>query len=201
MFVLLNLAGLTGAGLGLGICTGFVLFVLFAYAVFYVFSLYNGLIELNNNMDKAWANIDVLLKKRSDLIPNLVDTVKGYMKHEKEVLTKITELRSEMSREVGTSEKAKMSNQISETLKTIFAVAENYPQLKANENFLHLQKEISLIETQIADRREFFNNSVVLYNTKIQVIPDSIFATILGYKKREYFKVEEHERENVQINI
>lgn len=198
MFMLMNIAG---AGLGLGICVGFVLFVLFAYAVFYIFSLYNGLIELNNNMDKAWANIDVLLKKRSDLIPNLVETVKGYMKHEKEVLTKITELRSELSHETGTKDKAKTSNQITETLKTIFAVAENYPQLKANENFLHLQKEMSLIEEQIADRREFFNNSVLLFNTRIQVIPDSIFASILGYKKKDYFKVEESERENVKINI
>jgi len=198
MFMLMNIAG---AGLGLGICVGFVLFVLFAYAVFYIFSLYNGLIELNNNMDKAWANIDVLLKKRSDLIPNLVETVKGYMKHEKEVLTKITELRSELSHETETKDKAKTSNQITETLKTIFAVAENYPQLKANENFLHLQKEMSLIEEQIADRREFFNNSVLLFNTRIQVIPDSLFASILGYKKKDYFKVEESERENVKINI
>jgi LemA protein len=196
--MLMNIAG---AGLGLGICVGFVLFVLFAYAVFYIFSLYNGLIELNNNMDKAWANIDVLLKKRSDLIPNLVETVKGYMKHEKEVLTKITELRSELSHETETKDKAKTSNQITETLKTIFAVAENYPQLKANENFLHLQKEMSLIEEQIADRREFFNNSVLLFNTRIQVIPDSLFASILGYKKKDYFKVEESERENVKINI
>lgn len=198
MFILMNIAG---AGLGLGICVGFVLFVLFAYAVFYIFSLYNGLIELNNNMDKAWANIDVLLKKRSDLIPNLVETVKGYMKHEREVLTKITELRSELSHETETKDKARTSNQITETLKTIFAVAENYPQLKANENFLHLQKEMSLIEEQIADRREFFNNSVLLFNTRIQVIPDSIFASILGYKKKDYFKVEESERENVKIKI
>lgn len=195
------LLDLLGAGLGLGICVGFVLFVLFAYVVFYIFSLYNGLIELNNNMDKAWANIDVLLKKRSDLIPNLVETVKGYMKHEKEVLTKITELRSELSHETATKDKAKTSNQITETLKTIFAVAENYPQLKANENFLHLQKEMSLIEEQIADRREFFNNSVLLFNTRIQVIPDSLFASILGYKKKDYFKVDDSERENVKINI
>jgi len=195
------LLDLLGAGLGLGICVGFVLFVLFAYVVFYIFSLYNGLIELNNNMDKAWANIDVLLKKRSDLIPNLVETVKGYMKHEKEVLTKITELRSELSHETATKDKAKTSNQITETLKTIFAVAENYPQLKANENFLHLQKEMSLIEEQIADRREFFNNSVLLFNTRIQVIPDSLFASILGYKKKDYFKVDESERENIKIKI
>ncbi len=198
MFILMNIAG---AGLGLGICVGFVLFVLFAYAIFYIFSLYNGLIELNNNMDKAWANIDVLLKKRSDLIPNLVETVKGYMKHEKEVLTKITQLRSELSNETETKDKAKTSNQITETLKTIFAVAENYPQLKANENFLHLQKEMSLIEEQIADRREFFNNSVLLFNTRIQVIPDSLFASIIGYKKKDYFKVDESERQNVKIKI
>ena len=152
-------------------------------------------------MDKAWANIDVLLKKRSDLIPNLVETVKGYIKHEKEVLTKITELRSELRHETETKDKAKTSNQITETLKTIFAVAENYPKLKASENFLELQKEISMIEKRIADRREFFNNSVLLYNTRIQVIPDSIFASILGYKKKDYFKVNESERENVKIKI
>ncbi len=198
MFMILDIAG---AGIGLGICVGFVLFVLFAYAIFYIFSLYNGLIELNNNMDKAWANIDVLLKKRSDLIPNLVEMVKGYMKHEKEVLTKITELRSELGKETETLDKAKTSNEISETLKTIFAVAENYPKLKASENFLELQKELTLIEEQIADRREFFNNSVLLFNTRIQVIPDSIFAGIMGYKKKDYFKVKEEEKENVKINI
>lgn len=198
MIFLLNLAE---AGIGLGICLGFVGVVLVGLFVFYVFSLYNGLIELNNNMDKAWANIDVLLKKRSDLIPNLVETVKGYMKHEKEVLTKIAELRSELSHETETKDKAKTSNEITETLKTIFAVAENYPQLKASENFLELQKEISLIEEQIADRREFFNNSVLLYNTRIQVIPDSIFASILGYKRKDYFKVDEEDKKNIEIKI
>jgi LemA protein len=152
-------------------------------------------------MDKAWANIDVLLKKRSDLIPNLVETVKGYMKHEKEVLVKIAELRSELSHETETKDKAKTSNEITETLKTIFAVAENYPQLKASENFLELQKEIAMIEKRIADRREFFNNSVLLYNTRIQVIPDSIFASVLGYKKKDYFKVDEEDRKNVEIKI
>ncbi len=188
-------------GLGFELCCGFVLVVLAAYAVFYAFSTYNSLVSLKNNMDNAWANIDVLLKQRSDLIPNLVEVVKGYMKHEKDVLTKITELRTAMLSATSVKEKAKESEGISASLKTIFAVAENYPNLKASANFIELQRQLTAIENQIADRREFFNNAVLLYNTRIQMIPDAIIALTLGMKAKEYFKVSDEEKKDVQARI
>lgn len=183
------------------ICLGFVLIVLAILAVFYIVSIYNGLIVLRNNIDKAWSNIDVLLKQRSDLIPNLVETVKGYMRHERKVLTEIARMRASLSKAKSPETKAKASEKISEDLKTIFAVAENYPKLKANENFLELQKKIASIENQIADRREFYNDSVLLFNTRIQIIPDSIVAGILGMKQKEYFKATEGEKKSVKVKL
>jgi len=179
-------------------CGGFflALFVLFA---FYLFSIYNGLVELRNNVDRAWANIDVLLKQRTDLIPNLVETVKGYMRYEKKVLTEITTFRTSMMSAQTTQEKAKHSEAISAALKTIFAVSEKYPDLKANENFLELQKQLAAIENQIADRREFYNDSVLLYNTRIKVMPDTIIASTFGFREKEYFKAEEDEKAAVQV--
>jgi LemA protein len=180
---------------------GFIQIVLGILAIFYVVSVYNGLIILRNNIGKAWANIDVLLKQRSDLIPNLVETVKGYMKHEKKTLEEITKLRARLSSAEGPMEKAKTSNAITETLKSIFAVAENYPELKASKHFLELQKQITAIENQIADRREFYNDSVMIYNTRIRIIPDSFVSLMLGMKEKEYFRVLEEEKKVVEVKL
>ncbi len=165
----------------------------------YFLSIYNSLIFLRNQIDKAWANIDVLLKQRNDLIPNLVETVKGYMKHEREVLTEITKLRVSIISATGPKEKARASEGISAALKSIFAVAENYPKLRASENFLKLQEQLTAIENQIADRREFYNDSVLLYNTRIKTFPHLLVAAVLWMKEREYFKVTEKEREEVSV--
>lgn len=163
-------------------------------ALFYMVVVYNGLVSLRNNIDKAWANIDVLLKQRSDLVPNLVAAVQGYMKHEKGTLEEITRLRTSILKAAGPAEKAKASEAMSAALKSIFAVSENYPKLEASKNFMELQKQLADIENQIADRREFYNDSVVLYNTRIHSIPDSLVASVLGYRDKEYFRATEAEK-------
>ncbi len=182
------------------VCFGFGGLVFTGIGLFYIGSIYNGLIGLRNNTDKAWANIDVLLKQRYDLIPNLVRTVKEYTKYEKGVLVEITKLRSATINGSPT-ERAGASNRITEALKSIFAVAEDYLKLRASENFLELQKQLSAIENQITDRREFYNNSVLLYNTRIHAIPDTVLAMVLSMKKREYFKATSDEKKEVEIEV
>ncbi len=169
---------------------GFVTLGIIAIVLFFVMTIYNGLISLLNNIDKAWANIDVLLKKRLDLIPNLVELVKGYATYERSVLEEITQIRASAMQAQAIPEKAKGSEAISASLGSVFALAENYPDLKASENFLHLQKELATIETQIAQRREFYNDSVLLYNTNIKMIPSVYVADWLKYTPKEYFRVE-----------
>ena len=187
--------------IALPICLGLLGLILLVLAIFYIFSIYNGLISLKNNIERAWANIDVLLKQRTDLIPNLVETVKGYMKHERGVLEEITRMRAEMLSAQGPAQKAKASDHITSALKSIFAVAENYPQLRASENFLHLQQQISAIENQIADRREFYNESVLLFNTRIHSLPDMVLAGMMGFRDKEYFKATEEEKKNVEVKL
>lgn len=187
--------------LALEICIGFVVVVLGLLALFYLVTVYNGLVSLKNNIEKAWANIDVLLKQRSDLIPNLVETVKGYTKHEKEILEKITKLRAQVMAYESPAKKAKPSEAITAALKTIFAVSENYPKLRANENFMKLQVQLTAIENQIADRREFYNDSVLLYNTRIKSLPDMLVALPMGYRKKVYFKATEKEKKEVKVEL
>lgn len=170
--------------------------------VLYFVIIYNGLISLKNNIEKAWSNIDVLLKQRSDELPNLVESVKGYMKHEKSTLLELTKARTEFLKAETLSQKAKADKKISGALKTIFAVAENYPKLRANENFLQLQNRISGLENEIADRREFYNDSVTNYNTRIQSVPDVWIAKMFGFTEpKQLFKATEEEKKNVKIDI
>ncbi len=183
------------------ICCGGIILGLLVLFVFYLFSVYNGLVSLRNNVDKAWANIDVLLKQRSDLIPNLVQTVKGYMKYEKQTLIDITALRASIMTAHGPQETAKHSEAITASLKTIFAVSEKYPDLKADDNFLDLQKQLTEMENGIADRREFYNDSVMLYNTRIKSLPDSIIAGMFHFTETEYFRAVEEEKAPVQVDI
>lgn len=187
--------------IALEIVTKFLLAAIVILIIYFIVSAYNGLVSLRNNIDNAWANIDVLLKQRSDLIPNLVSTVKGYMTHEKEVLLEITRLRTKIAEISKLNEKAVASESMSAALANLFAVSENYPKLRANENFLELQNQITAIENQIADRREFYNNSVLLYNTRIGVLPDSILAAIMRFTKKEYFKAVEEEKKNVDVVV
>ncbi len=163
--------------------------------------IYNSLVRSKVRVDEAWSDIDVQLKRRYDLIPNLVETVKGYAKHEKEVFEKVTEMRSQAMNANGLEEKGKAENMLSDTLKSLFAVAENYPQLKANENFLELQRELTDTEDKIQAARRFYNSNVRDLNTKIQVFPNSLLAGILGYKARDFFQTEESEKEQVKVDF
>jgi LemA protein len=160
------------------------LLFIFALSLIYV---YNILVRLQVTIDTAWANIDVLLKQRFDEIPNLIETVKGYAKHEKTLFTKITKLRSQYMKEKTVEHKGEVAKEATQTIRTIFALAENYPELKANENFLKLQKRISDIEDIIADRREYYNETVRIYNTRIHQVPYNMISAPLKFEKRDYF--------------
>jgi len=182
--------------------TGLLILILVIVAIIgYFITIYNGLIKLKNNIKKAWANIDVLLKQRSDELPKLIETVKGYMKHEKEVLENLTKARTNFLNANTVAETAAADNMISGALKSLFAVAENYPNLKANENFMQLQNRISGIENEIADRREFYNDSVNQWNIRIQSIPDIILARMMGYTDKEMFEVAEADKQDVEVKF
>src|SRR3989338_10669878 len=171
--------------------------VVVVVVILLVIYIYNSLIRLRMRVKNAWSQIDVQLKRRYDLIPNLIDAVKGYMKHENGVLEEVTKARTSLMN--GPAEKrAKASNQITEALKSIFAVAENYPQLKANENFKQLQEELSGTESKIAYSRQFYNDSVMGYNEALQVFPKNIFARLFGFTARELFEAEKKEKETVK---
>ena len=157
----------------------------------YYFSIYNSLVRLRNNIDKAWSNIDVLLKQRHDELTKLLKTVKGYMKYEKDLLQRITEARSVYMNARSVGEKANADNMISGALKTLFAVAENYPDLKANQNFMQLQEELTTTENKIAYARQFYNDSVMKYDTSRQTFPNSAVASMFHFVDRDYFEVEE----------
>lgn len=156
--------------------------------------IYNGLVRANVRVDEAWSDISVQLKRRYDLIPNLVNTVKGYATHEKTVFEKVTEARSNAMNAQGVAESAKAENMFQETLKSLFAVAEAYPDLKANQNFLDLQNELVDTEDKIQAARRFYNGSARDLNIKIQTFPTNIFAGMMGFKKREFFEVAEAEQ-------
>jgi len=176
--------------------------IIFAILFFgYFIAIYNGFVRLRNNIKKSWANINVLLKQRSDELPKLISSVKGYMKHEKETLHVLTKARTDFLKANTMSEKAKADNMISSALKTIFAVAENYPNLKANENFMQLQGRISSIENELADRREFYNDSVNQFNIRRESFPDSIIAGMMGLKEKEMFKVTAEEMKDVKVEF
>jgi LemA protein len=163
--------------------------------------LYNELVRLRNDNDRAWANIDVLLKQRHDEIPNLVESVKGYMQHEQQVLTSLTQARSAWAQAATLPQKAQADLMLSGALRGLFAVAENYPNLKASDNFLKLQARISELEERIADRREFFNDDVNTYNTRIAQFPEMFLANSMGLKPRELFQVSDLDRKLVEVKF
>jgi LemA protein len=167
----------------------------------YFVSLYNNLVSLKNSIGKAWSNIDVLLKQRHDELSKLLESVKGYMNFEKEVLLKVTEARSAYANAKTIPEKAKADTMMASTLKSLFAVAENYPQLKANELFVQFQSRITQIESEIADRREFYNDSVFTFNTRIEQLPDIFIARMLGYTPKELFKAAEADKQDVDVKF
>jgi LemA protein len=162
-----------------------------AVLVLWVVGMYNGLIRLRNEVKNAWSQIDVQLKRRHDLIPNLMETVKGYMQHERGTLEAVTKARQmAVSVSGGVAEQAKMENMLSQTLKSLFAVAESYPDLKANQNFLALQEELSSTENKISFSRQYYNDSVLGLNNKIEMFPSSIIAGMFNFQKAEFFEIE-----------
>ncbi len=165
------------------------------FVILFVVLMYNGLVRMRNRKEEAWSDIDVQLKRRYDLIPNLVSTVKGYAKHEQETLAKVTEMRTRALEADGVKEKGEAENMLTGALKTIFAVAENYPDLKASENFAELQRELSDTENKIQSARRFYNNTVQDLNTAIQVFPKNIIANAFGFKEEEFFELSEEEKE------
>lgn len=178
-----------------------ILIIVVVALVLSIILMYNGLVRLRNRIDNAWSQIDVQLKRRVDLIPNLVNTVKGYAKHEKDVFTDVTKARTALQNAKTTSEKAKASDMITGALKSLFAVAEAYPDLKANQNFMMLQEELAGTENKIAYSRQFYNDNVMTLNTKLQVFPTNTIGNMFGFKEREYFKTEGKEREPVEVKF
>jgi len=181
-----------------------ILFFLIAFGVLLAFAIgvYNRLITLRNRSDNAWAQVDVQLRRRYDLIPNLVETVKGYAKHEAETFEKVTEARSKAINAGTVKEQGQAENMLTGALKSLFAVVENYPDLKANQNFLMLQEELAGTEGKIAYARQFYNDTVMKFNLRQQVFPSSIIANMFNFKEKEHFEIEEEEaREPVKVKF
>ena len=168
-----------------------IIFVIIIVLALFLVVLYNGLVQKKNRVDNSWSQIDVQLKRRADLIPNLIETVKGYAGHEKTVFENVTKARSAMMSAGSVKEKAEASNMLTGALKSLFAVAENYPQLRASENFMQLQEELSGTESKIAATRQFYNDSVLELNNAVQTFPSNVIAGTFGFVKKEYFEVEE----------
>ena len=168
-----------------------VLLALIVIVVLWVIGIFNKLVVLRTRVEEAWADIEVQLKRRYNLIPNLVETVKGYAAHEKGVFENVAKARSAAMGAQGMADKAQAENMLSSTLKSLFAVAENYPQLKANENFMQLQKELTDTEDKVQYSRRFYNTNVRDYNIKTMTVPSNIIANMFGFKKKEMFEIKE----------
>ena len=180
----------------------YIILIIAVLIVLWVVAVYNGLIKRRNRTKEAWADIDVQLKRRYDLIPNLVETVKGYATHERELFEKVTEARTRAMGAKSIKEHSDAENALSSTLKTLFAVSENYPQLRASENFLELQKELTDTEDKVQAARRFYNNNVMELNTKIESFPANLIASTFGFKQMELFELaEKEEREPVKVSF
>lgn len=178
-----------------------ILAIVVVIAIF-IISVYNSLVKARQKVKNAWSQIDVQLQRRFDLIPNLVECVKGYMTHESEVLEKVTSLRTSWSGAKNVEEKAKLDNELSGALKTIMAVSENYPDLKANQNFAELQNSLSDTENKVSFSRQFYNDTVTMFNTKTETFPSNIIASMFNFKQEPLFKVDSEEaRQNVKVDF
>jgi len=181
---------------------GWIIFAIVIILIFFVIGIYNSLVTLRQKVENSWSQIDVQLQRRFDLIPNLVETVKGYMKHEESTFTKISELRTSWANASTVAEKAQLDNQLSGSLSRLMAVSESYPELKANENFSELQEELRNTENKISFSRQFYNDSVTMYNTKLELFPSNIIANMFNFKPRELFEVDNQAaRKNVKVDF
>ena len=169
--------------------------------IIYALVLYNSFIRLNNKVKEAFSTMDVYLKKRWDLIPNIVETVKGYAKHEKDTLKEVIELRKGTYDKLSDFEKIKTNEQLSSGISKIMALAEAYPDLKANENFKDLSNQLTKVEDEIANSRKYYNGTVRIYNNKVEMFPSNIFARLFGYKTKSMFEASANERENVKVEL
>ena len=169
--------------------------------VIYVVTIFNGLVALKNDIAKAWSNIDILLKQRHDELTKLLEVCKGYMNFERDTLQKVTQARSQYQAAVSVDQKAQADQSLTTAVRGLFAVAENYPQLKANDNFMRLQGRITDLESQIADRREFYNDSVNTFNTRIQQMPDTFVASFMNLTPQPMFNVEEADKADVPMTF
>ena len=179
----------------------FVIVLIIIGIISWFFTVYNGLIQVKENIKKSWANIDVLLMQRSDEIPKLIKVLKSFVKHEKKMFDNIMDARTSYLGANSVSEKANADNQMSEALKSVFALSEAYPELGSNDNFLKLQERISGLENEIADRRELYNESVNNYNIRIQSLPDMFIANTLGLPQEVMFKVDENKKKDIDIDL
>ncbi len=181
---------------------GWIILAIVVILVIAVIVIYNSLVAKRQNVKNAWSQIDVQLQRRFDLIPNLIETVKGYMTHEKEVLEKVTSLRSSWAEANTVAEKSVLDNELSSALKTILAVSENYPDLKANQSFADLQEELRTTENKISFSRQFYNDTVTIYNTKLETFPSNVIASMFGFKEETLFEAESDEaRKNVKVDF
>ncbi len=181
--------------------TTYIIIGIIAVIAIYIVGIYNGLITLRARIKEALSGIDVQLKRRIDLIPNLVETVKGYAKHEKTVFENVTKARSQLIKAGGLEEKAAANNMLTDALKSLFAVAEAYPDLKASTNFQDLQRQLEDTEDKIAYSRQFYNANVLAYNTKIKVVPSNFIAQMFGFTEEQFFAATEEERKNVKVTF
>lgn len=175
--------------------------VIVVLILLYFVSTYNSLVGLRNKVKDQWSQIDVVLKNRNDLIPNIVETVKGYAKHEKETLNEVIEARSKMASANTPEEEMKASGEVTKALGKLFALAESYPELKANENFMDLQNKLNEVEEKIRYARQFYNDSVLTYKNKLEMFPSNIVANMFGFKPEAFFEATEEERKNVQVKF
>ena len=178
-----------------------ILIIVVAVLVLYVIATYNKLVRSRNKVRDQWAQIDVQLKRRYDLIPNLVETVKGYAKHESDTLEKVIQARNQFATAKTPEEEMEANNQVTGALRQLFALAESYPDLKANENFKDLQANLKETEDKIAYARQFYNDSVMIYQNKRQMFPSNIVASLFGFKEEKFFEVVGEERENVKVQF
>lgn len=179
----------------------FVPLVLIVIIAFWILGTYNSLVIARNRVREAFSHIDVQLKRRASLIPNLVETVKGYAKHEKEVLENVTKARTSLMSAGSPSEQAKANDMLTGALKSLFAVAESYPQLRATENFKQLQDELSDTETKIAASRQFYNTNVLDYNNSLEIFPSSLIASMFNFTKSDFFEATEDEKKDVHVKF
>ncbi len=178
-----------------------ILIIILAVIVIYGIICFNSFVKLKNQVKEAFATMDVYLKKRWDLIPNIVETVKGYAKHEKDTLEEVIKLRNLSYDDLNTKEKVDKNTKLSENIVKLMAIAEDYPELKASENFKNLSKELTKVEEDIANSRKYYNGSVRIYNNKVGMFPSNIIASLLGYKEEVMFSISDEEKENVKVEL